>query len=86
MSTFAYLSVLVSIIVGLGITQILTGIGHTVQQWHTAPPDWIHLVWCANTLLYLIVNWWIALRWYPRTEYQLWLFLFILSYPATLFL
>jgi len=86
MKTFSYLSVLVSIIIGLGITRILTGVSAMVQNWGVVHPDWIHCVWTVNILLFFVITWWITLRWYPRPRYSFGIFLFILIYPLLLFL
>lgn len=59
MSEFEYLSVLVSIVIGLGLTQILSGVARSVHRRRTIELDPIHSVWSASTFIILILNWWV---------------------------
>ncbi len=45
MSQFEYVAVLISIIVGLALTQILRGVGRMVTTKDGPRPYWVHLVW-----------------------------------------
>jgi hypothetical protein len=58
MDAFSYLSVLLSIILGLAITQVLQGLGQLLQgrervQWH-----WPSGLWMASLLLIYVQSWW----------------------------
>ena len=50
--------VLVSIIVGLGIAEILTGVAHQIRYRHVNTEYWLH--WCGVSLVAvaLLQNWW----------------------------
>lgn len=63
MSPFSYLSVLISIILALGVTRIVTGVGRLLQLRGSVRNSWFHLVWSANVFLYLALTWWILFRW-----------------------
>jgi hypothetical protein len=78
MNTFSYLSVLTSIILALGITRVLTGIGRLLQFRGYVYVYWVHLLWSLNVFLYLVLNWWILFRWTEQGQWTLFLFLFVL--------
>lgn len=59
MSQFEYVSVLVSIVAGLGLTQILSGVARSVHRRGSIELDPIHSVWSMTTFLILILNWWV---------------------------
>ena len=58
MSTFEYISVLLSIIVGLGITHLLGGVGRIINEPHRYRIYWVHMVWVAWLFMMLIFFWW----------------------------
>ena len=58
MDAFSYLSVLLSIIVGLAITQILTGF-RGIMLWHSrVRMFWPALLWAGTLLLINVRSWW----------------------------
>src|SRR6266699_3222770 len=59
MSAFEYLSVLISIILALGMTRVLAGVGEMLQASSHRQIYWVHLLWILNLFLYLVVAWWI---------------------------
>ncbi len=84
MSPFEYVIVLVSIILGLGITTILTGIAELIKhnnfRWYTPYNIWIILVFVLH-----IHEWWVS---YSLKTVQAWhlpMFLFIILYPIILY-
>jgi hypothetical protein len=83
---FAYLSILTSIVLGLGVTRVLTGVGRLLQVRHHTPLYWVHLVWAGNLFLFLVLNWWILFRWHSQAEWTFFLFLFVLLSPTIAFL
>jgi hypothetical protein len=83
---FAYLCILTSIVLGLGITRLLTGCGRLLQVRHCTPLYGVHLVWTLNLFLFLVLNWWILFRWRTTTEWTFFLFLFVLLSPTIGFL
>src|SRR2546430_11876759 len=50
-SSDLYLSVLLSIILGLGLTQVLTAVGRLVRHRDRVRPDWLPLLWAAVLLV-----------------------------------
>ncbi|HET9983408.1 MAG TPA: hypothetical protein VFQ38_07465 [Longimicrobiales bacterium] len=60
MSPFEYLSVLISVIVGLGISHLLTGVARLIQlrrRLRLYPPT---LLWMATLFILQIQIWWVA--------------------------
>jgi hypothetical protein len=86
MDPFSYLSFLTSIVLALGITRILSGIGQLLQARDRIVPYWPHLVWTLNVFLYLVLNWWILFRWRLESQWNFFLFLFVLLSPTLGFL
>lgn len=84
-SAFEYVTVLISIILGLGITQILTGIANLLQKIEKVKFYWPHILWILFVLILHIQEWWVT---YELKSYQPWrlpTFLFIMLYPINLF-
>ena len=84
MSPFEYVIVLVSIILGLGITTILTGLAELIKhkrfRWYTPYNTWLLLVFVLH-----IHEWWVS---YSLKSVQAWhlpMFLFIILYPINLY-
>lgn len=86
MDPFSYLSVLISIILALGMTRVLAGIGDMLQARSKRRIYWVHVVWVANLFLYLVVAWWIFYRWRTQQPWTFFLFIFVLISPTLLFL
>ncbi|MCX6561619.1 MAG: hypothetical protein NTZ26_14025 [Candidatus Aminicenantes bacterium] len=61
-------SLLTSIVLALGITRILTGIGKIVQLRGRIRHSWLHLLWALDVLLFLLLNWWVLFRWHTTTK------------------
>jgi len=85
-NAFEYLSVLISIILALGMTRVLAGVGEMLQARMHRRIYWVHVVWIANLFIYLVVAWWIFYRWRNQQEWTFYLFVFVLISPTILFL
>ncbi len=86
MSPFEYVSVLISIIYGLGITLVLTGVAELISRWKTIVPFLPYFIWIALVFVLHIYEWWehYALR--SISSWSLPLFLFVILYPILLFI
>ncbi len=58
MSRFEYLSVLVSIVIGLGLTELTISWGRSIQNRERVRFDWLHGFWSAFTLFMMVQLWW----------------------------
>lgn len=68
MTSFEYVSVLLSIVLALGVAHILTGVAAMIERWQRLERYWVLLVWCGATLE-IHVGYWRALwrfRDYPE--------------------
>jgi len=74
MTEFEYLSVLISIIFGLGLTHILTG---SISAIYARRVSEIHLVYTAFVLVILVLDWWVAFSWrnHPHWSFEAFLLL-----------
>lgn len=85
MSPFEYVSVLISIILGLGITVILTGLANIIKRWQKITMFWPYYVWMLIVFVLHIQEWWITYSLRAEKIWTLPLFLFIITYPIVLF-
>lgn len=63
MSEFEFISVLISMVVGLGITHVLQGVAQAVHERERAPIDPVHMAWTAVVALNLVLNRWVLFSW-----------------------
>ena len=86
MEMFNYVMVLASVIIGLGITHLLQGVGGIVQHPHREKIYWIHLVWVFVIFLRAIFWWWFEFRLSKTAEWTFILYLFVLAYAVLIYL
>lgn len=86
MGAFEYLSVLISIILALGMTRVLGGVGEMLQARSRRRVYWVHVIWIVNLFVYLVIAWWIFYRWRDQQPWNFYLFLFVLISPTVLYL
>jgi hypothetical protein len=86
MAAFEYLSVLISIILALGMTRVLGGVGEMLQARSHRRIYWVHAIWIINLFLYLVIAWWIFYRWRNQEPWRFLLFVFVLISPTLLYL
>jgi hypothetical protein len=58
MSAFEYLSVFISIILGLAIVHLLGGVSLILDRRVTARLYWVHMVWVINMFSLITWIWW----------------------------
>jgi hypothetical protein len=86
MDPFSYLSVLISIVLALGMTRVLAGIGEMLQAGPQRRIYWVHALWILNLFLFLVISWWIFYRWRNESHWTYFLFVFVLISPTILYL
>jgi len=86
MDEFGYLSVLITIILGLGITQLVTGLGRLIVSRERVRLYWPTVAWVALLLTFHILTWWTM---FGLRNYRAWnflAFLIVLLQPIVLYL
>ena len=58
MELFEFLMVLVSIIIGLGVAEVLTGVARELRYRKSVQHDWLHTVLVIGIFLALLQQWW----------------------------
>jgi len=86
MTTFEYLAVLISIIVGLGITHLLGGVARFIHRPDRYKFYRIHLLWAWYVFVYLLYFWWFELWFTTFEEWTSPLYAFLVAYSILLYL
>src|SRR5437667_10768578 len=63
MSSFEFIAALMSIIIGLGVTNLIAGAGRAFYRRNENPLDDVHIVLTLATLLLLALQWWVTFKW-----------------------
>jgi hypothetical protein len=86
MDPFSYLSVLLSIILGLAITQLLQGIGRVIQARERVVIFWPSIAWACLLILISVQTWWALFSLRVRTEWSFFPFLLVVLQTVSLYL
>lgn len=84
-SPFEYVSILISIILGLGITQILSSFSDLLYHYKKVKFYWPHTVWIVFVMFLHIQDWFITYQLKTKMIWNLPEILFILLYPILLY-
>ena len=84
-SAFEYVSILVSIILGLGITQVLASFSDLLYDYKKISFYWPHTCWVVFILFLHIQDWFIIYQLKDKPAWHLPELFFILLYPISLF-
>ena len=85
MDQFSYLSVLLSIVLGLGVANLLTGFARVIQLRERLKIYWPVLLWAFTLVLIHIQTWWMMFGMQQRKEWTFALFMLVLIQPVLLF-
>lgn len=86
MGVFEYVSVLTSIIVGLGIAHLLGGVAGLVQHPGRHKSYWIHLLWVGFMFFQAIFWWWWEFAFESLGTWTFQLYLFVIFYAILIYL
>jgi len=86
MEIFEYVAVLTSIIIGLGMAQLLMGVTRLIQHPEQARPYWVHLCWVFYMFLLTVFWWWWEFRLHLVETWTFGIYLFIVLYAFLMFL
>lgn len=87
MGSYEYLSVFISILVGLAVTHLVLGMVSIIQERSTCKVYWVHLLWGANGISCITQAWWFLHSWDSLESWTMSIFylLFIYSMILTAF-
>ena len=86
MSPFEYVIVLISIILGLGITTILTGVAEWIKHYRNSTLHTPYIIWIVVVFIMHIHEWWECYSLKSIAVWKLPLFLFVVLYPINLYI
>lgn len=86
LSPFEYITVLLSIILGMGIARLMTGIAGVVSRWERTTLYLPHTILVVLVFILHIQEWWALFELRDFSYWRLPVFLFISLYPINLYL
>ena len=85
MAVFEYLGVILSVVMGLGVTHILAGLSKTIHYRTAVKTYWVQALWSINVLIYIVTIWWGMFWWSGLQDWSYFQFLLLILYAILLF-
>jgi hypothetical protein len=86
MTEFEYISVLLSIVIGLSVTQLLSGTARLLRDGRALAPAWWVFVIVATLLFANLQLWWVSFGWRHVAEWTFFDYLAFMVGPVLLYL
>ena len=86
MDSFSYLSVFISLILGLGVTHLLTGVAAVIRSRRELKLWWPTPLWIATTFLIQVQTWWAMFTLRKVEHWSFAAFLVVLLQPVAIFM
>jgi hypothetical protein len=86
MDVYLHIRVLFTMILGLGVSRLLSGVARIVSHPKEYKVYWVHLLWAFFLFLYLIHYWWWEYRLQTIQRWTFPLYLFVAIYAVLLYL
>jgi hypothetical protein len=83
---YPHIRVVLSIILGLGITTLLNGVASVIEHPRRYGWSWIHMTWAAWALLSIVTFWWWEFRLVEVPTWTFGSYVFVIFYCATYFM
>ncbi len=83
---YAHIRVLISLIVGLGLTRLLSGVARIIQHPKGTPVYWVHLGWALWMFVGLINFWWWEFRLLHLHDWKFVYYMFVIVYATMYYL
>lgn len=83
---FPHIRIVMGMVIGLGITRLLTGVAGLVQHPKRASLSSVHLLWVTSMLLELTHFWWWQFALFHLDDWTFGIFFFLIAYTIVLFL
>lgn len=85
MDAFGYVSVIISVVIGLGLSHLLTGVVELFKARRRVSFYWVHLLWVALTFVGHIFLWWTMWNLRLIRAWNFFSFLLLLLAPVLLY-
>ncbi len=85
MTIFEYLSVFISIVIGLGVVRVLGGVAAIIDR-QDARSDWVHSAWVGYFVFYLPYFWWFTFDWRRAEVWTFPVFIFVVFFAMLAYL
>jgi hypothetical protein len=85
MEAFGYVSVIISVVIGLGLSHLLTGAAELVKARRRVKFYWVHLLWVVLTFVGHIFLWWTMWNLRLVRDWSFFSFLLLLLAPVLLY-
>jgi len=86
MTPYEYLTVFISVVLGLAVVHLLSGVALLLDTRVRARWDWIHGVWTGNVFITTMLVWWFNFGLTEVREWTLPFFLNLVAYSVVLYL
>lgn len=86
MDSFSYLSVFISLILGLGVAHLLTGVAALIRSRDEVRLWWPTPLWMATTFLIQVQTWWAMFALRTIAHWSFAAFLIVLIQPVAIFM
>jgi len=86
MDLYSHVRVLFSIVLGLGVSQLLRGVARIIQHPRRFRVYWVHLLWARFLFLYMMHFWWWEFRLRNVAQWTFPLYFFVALYAILLYL
>lgn len=86
MTPFDFLALAISVILGLAITRLISGIGISIRQIKSKKYFWLHGLWVINMLILIPAYWWGLYNWSSLEDWNFIHFLLLIIYTTNLYL
>ena len=86
MTPFEHLTVLISIVIGMGVAHLLNTVHELVQERARVKVYWLSVIWLVLIFVALIEWWWAVFALRTAVKWNFFYFLFLLMSPVTLYL
>lgn len=86
MSSFEYLAILVSVVMGLAIARLTSSLSESIKRKKQVRRYWVQRVWTFNVWVYVLGVWWGMVSWDRLNDWTFFLFLYIMLYATVIYL
>lgn len=83
---FPHIRIVMGMVIGLGVTRLLSGVARIVQHPAQYPLYPVHLAWVGSVLLMLVHFWWWEIGLFEIDNWTFGKYLFLIGYAIVLFL